>query len=215
MIPRNKRTRFLLAEEAARLMYEEQVGQYYTAKRMAARRLFGTHGAGRLSFRPVDLPSNGEIQAALLALAEQTEGENRTARLQQMRTRALEVMRELCMFSPRLIGSVATGHIRQGSDIDLQLFADDVDAPEQLLKEMGWVYERRDVQIRRGNEWYDYLHLLVEDDDPIELTVYPRSDLRVRPRSSTDGKPIQRLSSAELEVLIRREHSADTQTEPE
>ena len=162
----------------------------------------------------MDLPSNGEIQAALLALAQRTEGEGRTSRLRHMRTRALQVMRELSAFSPRLIGSVATGHIRRGSDIDVQLFAEDVDAPERRLKELGWPHERRDVQIRRGNVWHEYVHLLVEEDDPIELTIYPRSELRVRPRSSTDGKPIQRLGITELQRLIQREHGSEAVTEP-
>jgi hypothetical protein len=40
----------------------------------------------------------------------------------------------------------------------------------------------------------------------VELTVYPRGELRHRPRSSTDGKPIERLSLAAVLSLIDREH---------
>jgi hypothetical protein len=36
-------------------------------------------------------------------------------------------MRLLCRFRPRLIGSVMTGHVRKGSDIDLHLFSDSVE----------------------------------------------------------------------------------------
>jgi len=40
-----------------------------------------------------------------------------------MRVIALEAMQALERFSPRLIGSVATGHVRRGSDIDLHVCA--------------------------------------------------------------------------------------------
>ncbi|MDD9968022.1 MAG: nucleotide-binding enzyme [Myxococcales bacterium] len=200
------RTRQLLAREAARLMYEEGVDQYFTAKRMAAKRLFGPGGGRRLQFRPVDLPSNGEIQAALLRLAESTEGDRRTERLGAMRLCALGVMDALAAFAPRLIGSVSTGHIRRGSDIDLHVFSDDPDAPETHLSSLGWIYEKRIVEIRRQGAWHTYLHLCVDAEFPVELTVYPRAELQRRPRSSTDGRPIDRLSVHDVRTLIRDEH---------
>jgi hypothetical protein len=206
MTSRDSQTRGLIAREAARLMYEEQVDQYFTAKRMAAKRLFGVAGAKQMRFRPSDLPSNGEIQAALLRLAKMVEGDARTDRLGAMRRCAVTVMRQLFQFEPRLIGSVSTGHVRRGSDIDLHLFSDDADAPEAALRELGWAYEKEIAQIRRGNSWFDYLHLHVDASFPVELTVYPRGDLRHRPRSSTDGKPIERLSLAGVLSLIDREH---------
>jgi len=191
-----------LAQEAARLMYEEEVSQYFVAKRMAAKRLFGRMGGKRMRFRPADLPSNGEIQEALLRLADLTEGDGRRERLDEMRRLALEVMRTLERFEPRLIGSVATGHIRRGSDVDIQLFADDPDAPEAHLRSLGWAYERDDVLIRRPSGWCEYQHLRLDLEHPIELTVYDRRELRVRPRSSTDGQPIERLSIRAVEALL-------------
>ena len=205
----SNKVRQQLAREAARLMYEEQVGQYFTAKRMAAKRLFGRGGQKRLRFRPRDLPSNGEIQAALLTLAELTEGDSRLDRLEDMRRAALHVMRALEPFEPRLIGSVATGHIRRGSDIDIQLFTEQPDAPEQWLSAKGWSYEREDVLIRRPQGFceYQHLHLEVSGADvnivyPLELTIYDRGELRSRPRSSTDGLPIQRLSISKVQALL-------------
>ncbi|HEU4537984.1 MAG TPA: nucleotide-binding enzyme, partial [Polyangiaceae bacterium] len=59
-----------LALEAARIMYQEGVKQYFTAKRIAAKRVLGRVGGRRLRFRPQELPSNGEIRDALLHLAE-------------------------------------------------------------------------------------------------------------------------------------------------
>jgi len=194
--------RIQLAQEAARLMYEEDVAQYFTAKRMAAKRLFGRDGARMVRHRPADLPSNGEIQQALLTLADFTEGGARTARLTQMRKLALQTMLLLEAFEPRLIGSVATGHVHRESDIDVQLFCDDPDAPEAFFRARDWPYEREDVLIRRGSDWREYQHIRLDADFPIELTVYPRQELRVRARSSTDGQAITRLTIHHVQALL-------------
>ncbi|MCC6556140.1 MAG: nucleotide-binding enzyme [Polyangiaceae bacterium] len=195
-----------LAAEAARLMYEENVKQYFTAKRMAAKRLLGRAAGGRLRYRPADLPSNGEIRDALLALAELAEGARRTRRLFAMRVVALEAMRALAPFEPRLIGSVSTGHIRRGSDVDLQVFTADDGALELHLRALGWTYEREPVTIQKFGEIREYLHYHIADVFPIELTVYDPRELRFRPRSSTDGKPIVRVRASALEALLAREH---------
>ena len=47
----------------------------------------------------------------------------------------------------------------------------------------------------------DYTHIYLQADSPVELSVYPRAELRVVSRSSTDGKPIKRLKLAEVEGL--------------
>jgi hypothetical protein len=198
--------RFLVAAEAARLMYEEGVKQYFTAKRIAAKRLLGRAAGGRLRFRPSELPSNGEIRDALLVLADLAEGSRRTRRLFAMRVVALEAMEALAPFEPRLIGSVSTGHIRKGSDVDLSVFTDDDGALETHLRALRWAYEREPVTIQKFGEIREYLHYHVADVFPVELTVYPVRELRFRPRSSTDGKPIVRVRAASLRALLARDH---------
>ncbi|MFT3770557.1 MAG: nucleotide-binding enzyme [Minicystis sp.] len=199
--------RAAIATEAARLMYEEGVKQYFTAKRMAARRLLGRVAGKRMRYRPADLPSNGEIRDALLGMAELAEGSRRTRRLFAMRVIALEAMRPIAAFEPRLIGSVSTGHIRRGSDIDVQVFTDDEGALELHLRALGWTFDRERVTIQKGGEVREYVHFHVADVFPVELTVYARRELRFRPRSSTDGKPIVRVSIGALEALLLREHA--------
>jgi hypothetical protein len=195
-----------IAVEAARLMYEEGVKQYFTAKRMAAKRMLGRAGGKKVRYRPQDLPSNGEIRDALLAMAELAEGERRTRRLFAMRVVALLAMRALLPFEPRLIGSVSTGHIRRGSDIDIQVFTDDEDALERRLRALGWAFESERVSILKFGQIREYLHFHVADVFPVELTVYALRDLRFRPRSSTDGQPIHRVKAAGLEALLLAEH---------
>src|ERR1051326_4545444 len=107
-----------IALEAARLMYERTESEYFTAKRKAAKRLCGRHA------KPEDLPSNAEIREQIQLFARLHEGDRRTENLRDMRVEALRLMRLMRAFRPRLIGSVMTGHIRKGSDIDLHVFCD-------------------------------------------------------------------------------------------
>ena len=200
-----------VAAEAARLMYEEGVKQYFTAKRMAAKRLLGRAAGGKLRYRPSDLPSNGEIRDALLALASLAEGSHRTRRLFAMRVLALEAMRSIAPFEPRLIGSVSTGHIRRGSDIDIQVFTLSPEALELHMKGHGMTFESERVTIRKFGEIREYLHYHVVDTVPIELTVYEPRDLRFRPKSSTDGKPIVRMRISAVEELLTRDHPEEWQ----
>jgi hypothetical protein len=200
--------RGVIAAEAARLMYEEGVKQYFTAKRLASKRIFGRVGGRRMRYRPQDLPSNGEIRDALLVLAEYAEGAGRTRRLFAMRVVALRAMRALEGFEPRLIGSVSTGHIRRGSDVDLHVFTDDEDALIDHLRALDWKWETERVTILKGGEIREFLHVHVRDVFELELTVYERRELRFRPRSSTDGKPIVRVKPGALEALLAAEHGA-------
>ena len=112
------RIRFQMALLAARLMYDRTETEYFHAKRKAARQMGVDH-----RFRPKDLPSNAEIREQIQLLARVYEGDRRQKNLQAMRLEALRMMRLLAAFRPRLIGSVLTGHIRAGSDIDLHVSA--------------------------------------------------------------------------------------------
>ncbi len=195
-----------IAQLAAQIMYGEDVKQYFTAKRMAAKRLLGQTGVRGLRYRPRDLPSNGEIKDALLMLVHEIEGDARIRRLFAMRVVALEAMTPLDRFLPRLIGSVATGHVREGSDIDLHVFADDPDDVVSRVKHLGWTHETQRVSIMKQGRVKDLTHVHVPDLFPLELTVYPVRELGIRPRSSTDGKPIVRLKESVLRALIEQEH---------
>jgi hypothetical protein len=190
-----------IAQLAAQIMYGEEVKQYFTAKRLA-----GQQGGRALRYRPIDLPSNGEIKSALLELVEDIEGDDRTRRLFAMRVTALEAMEHLLPFLPRLIGSVATGHVRAGSDVDLHVFAEDSSDVTAHVKRLGWVHEVQHVSILKHGRVHEFTHVHVPDRYPLELTVYAPRELGQRPRSSTDGKPIVRWSPSALRALIEREH---------
>src|SRR5881398_2178402 len=128
----NAKLRQAIALEAARLMYERVESEYYTAKRKAAKRLC------RASPKPEDLPSNAEIRDQVQTFARLHEGDKRTAHLRAMRLDALKLMRLLRAFKPRLIGSVMTGHVRQGSDIDIHVFSDSAGLITGVLENEGY-----------------------------------------------------------------------------
>ncbi len=198
--------RHRLAQEAARLMYEEEVKQYFTAKRLAAKRLLGHGGHQNLRYRPQDLPSNGEIKDALLELVRFQEGDLSQQRLFAMRVIALETMRDLAPFQPRLIGSVSTGQVRKGSDIDLHVFTNSLEELEHYLCYLGWRFETKQVTIKVASQFQDYTHILYERVFPIELSVYLPEEIRLTHRSSTDGNPIVRVKPSVLEKLIAEQH---------
>lgn len=198
--------RAALAQLAAQIMYGEEVKQYFTAKRLAARRLLGRIEGKSTRYRPHDLPSNGEIKQALLELVSEIEGDGRTQRLFAMRIVALEALEALPQFHPRLIGSVATGHVRSGSDVDLHVFAWHPADVESRVRELGWTYETQHVSILKHGKIMNFTHVHVEDIFPIELTVYPPNELAHRPRSSTDGKPIVRIRDTALRRICEKEH---------
>src|ERR1700677_3023272 len=85
----NPKLRQAIALEAARLMYERQEAEYYTAKRKAAKRLC------RQGIKPEDLPSNSEIRDQIQLFARLHEGDRRTENLKEMRLEALHFMRLL------------------------------------------------------------------------------------------------------------------------
>ena len=197
-----------IAWEAARLMYSREESEYHRAKMKAARRV-------QIGWvRPSDLPSNAEIRDQVLILARLHEGaQPHQDRLLQMRMRALWWMEHLQPFHPRLIGSVLTGHIREGSDIDLHVFCGSPDAVLRRAEETGVACELERKRVLKEGVARIFTHIHAHDAYPIEITVYEPSLLGHRFKSSITGKPIERATADQLRRLIELEHhrSADDQ----
>src|SRR5579872_3121980 len=167
-----------IALEAARLMYERTETEYFTAKRKAAKRLC------RHSLKPEDLPSNAEIREQIQLFARLHEGDRRTENLREMRLEALRLMRLLRAFRPRLIGSVMTGHVRRGSDIDLHVFCDSPALINDLLEGEGYDHEVERKQVVKHGVARIFTHIHVADRFPFELTVYAEDQAHYVFRSS-------------------------------
>jgi hypothetical protein len=197
----DERIRRQIALLAARLMYEREESEYFTAKRKAARRL-----GVEYRFRPKDLPSNREIRDQIQALANLYEGEKRQENLCKMRIAALHMMRLLCAFRPRLIGSTFTGHVRKGSDIDIHVFSDHPSAVTTVLEDQRLPFNVERKRIIKHNEERTFTHIHAAGTFSFELTLYPLDKVNYAFKSSITGKAIEKATIPELEELIRREH---------
>ena len=196
---RRDRLRYLIAREAARLMYEEQIKEYMTAKRKAAR-AFGLEKRLCLGHH---LPSNSEIHAELQLLINLYEPEVLPERLLQMRILALKYLELFAPFRPYLIGSVLSGCVTQRSDIDLHLFADDPEEVETFLTERHLDFTSEIVTIHKGGHFHDYPHLYLEENGiELELSIYPPKERQNVPRSSITGKAMERADTKQLRHLI-------------
>jgi hypothetical protein len=189
-----------IAWEAARLMYQRQESEYYRAKRKAAERLCQGWA------KPADLPSNAEIRDQVQLLARLHEGDARTANLRAMRLAALAMMERLERFRPRLIGSVLTGHVRAGSDVDIHVFADSAESVAHALEQHGLPYEIQRKLVRKHGESATFTHVHVTAEFRFELTVYATDQAHYVFKSSITGKPIERASIAELRQFLAVEY---------
>ncbi len=194
------RLRRQIAWQAAQLMYRREESEYYRAKMKAARAL------GQGWIKPSDLPSNAEIRDEIQLLARMIEGQSRTDNLRQMRIDALRMMGWLDRHHPRLIGSVLTGHIRSGSDIDLQLYTDSLQAVISDLDYHGLQHELILKPVRKDGVSRTYRHVLVQDTFRYELTVYSLAERNEVQKSSITGKAIERATAPELRQFLASEY---------
>lgn len=190
-----------IAWEAARLIYYREESEYYRAKHKAARIV------QRSWVKPADLPSNTEIREQVLALARILEGApEHHDRLYRMRMRALKWMRILEPFHPKLIGSVLTGHVRDGSDIDIHVFSSNPQAVMVKVEDLQIQPQMERKRIVKDHQQRVFTHIHFRDEFPIELTLYDPSWLGHRFKSSITGKPIERAGIAALHDLIDAQH---------
>lgn len=196
----NSKLRRQIAFEAARLMYSREESEYYRAKLKAAKRICQGW------VKPADLPSNAEVRDEIQSFARLHEGDKRRDNLRDMRVEALRLMRLLARFRPRLIGSVMTGHVRAGSDIDLHLFSDSLEPITHLLDDEGMTYDVQRKHVRKLGEERVFTHVHIQDRFNFELTVYAADKAHYVFKSSITGKAIERASIRELEQLLAREY---------
>lgn len=196
----SEKLRQQISWEAARMMYLREESEYYRAKMKAARRLC------RGWVKPRDLPSNREIRDQIQTFARIHEGDKRTENLREMRIEALRMMRVLALFRPRLIGSTLTGHVRKGSDIDLHVFSASLEPVLAALEQEGVQYDVERKRVRKYGDERIFTHIHVYDRFPFELTLYSPEWLNFVFKSSVTGKPMERVSIAELEELLAKEY---------
>ena len=196
---RLQRSRVLVAQEAARLMSEHGIRDFHHAKTKAAERL------GILETQA--LPRNQEIEQALRERQRLFLADSQPQSLQQRREAAVEAMRFLAAFEPRLVGAVLEGTADEHSAVCLHVFSDDPDAVSLFLREQGIPAETQMRRLRLNrNEQAEYPALLFAAGGvPFDLTVLPLNQLRQAPLDRVDEKPMRRANLATVEQLLRGE----------
>ncbi len=194
--PRAELLRLAVAEEAARIMREQGVDDFLLAKRKAAERLGVTDAS--------ILPRNTEIEAAKVAHQRLFASERHEADLVALRRAALEAMRLMADFQPRLVGPVLAGTASAHSEINLHLFADTPETVSMRLEERGVpheVQERRFRYERDRTVSYPAIRF-VAGRQAVDAVVFPVDGIRQAPASPVDGKPMRRASAADVEALL-------------
>jgi len=192
---RDNNLRRHIAYIAARLMAEDGVADYATAKQKAARQA-GLADANLL-------PDNSEIEEALREYQGLYQAEEQPARLRELRTIAVKVMREFEEFRPVLVGSVLNGTAGQHSDVNLQLYTDDAKALTMFLINRRYRFEENSKSVRRGGRVEDVPQITLDvDDATVTLTVLDHDDERVAVRSRSDPDAPQRARLAEVEAML-------------
>lgn len=193
---RDRQMRQRIAQEAARIMAEEGIRDYYMAKRKAADRL----GAADTQ----NMPRNTEVEEALHEYHRLFKSATQPRRLRQLRETALQAMRLFAQFNPRLVGSVLNGTAGEHSDVNLHLFADNPEEVALFLMEENIPFEPSERRLRLTNDATVVypVYRFVAGGTMIDLTVFPAEGVRQAPRSPVDGKPMRRISIAALEELM-------------
>lgn len=200
--PRAENLRRALAQEAARVMAEHGVRDFLFAKRKAAERFGVVDGAV--------LPRNTEIEEALQEYQRLFGGEAHLESLQAQREVALDVMRRLKEFQPRLVGPALHGTATSHDDVMLHIFADRAETVTFRLMDQGIPFEVGERRTRLNPErvvQQPALRLEI-DGQPVEIVVFPLDGIRQAPVSPVDGKPMRRADLHEVESMVDAAYSA-------
>ncbi len=185
-----------IAREAARLMIEQGHEDYGFAKRKAAERF----GVTDLAV----LPKNTEIEEALAEHQRLFVPETHAAELTSMRNTALEAMRLLAEFEPRLVGPLLSGTATAHNDITLHLFADTPETVAVRLLDRGIPYEFAERRFRMQRDEIEAFPVVrfTAGDHEVNATIFPLDGIRRAPPGPVDGRPMRRATVAEVEGLI-------------
>ncbi|MFP4296081.1 MAG: hypothetical protein ACLFQH_09695 [Halothiobacillaceae bacterium] len=186
-----------LLETAARLKVEDPQLGCHQALARAARQL-GAAG-GRL---PADasceaLESAVKRYQALFRPAQ-------PSRLRALRRSALEAMRFLDQFEPRLVGAVLSGTADELSSITLHLFAP---TPEEVMlflmaQKIPFDESTRQHRYRDGRVRRHPVFSFMAGDQAIDLVVFGEKELREAPVGAGETGQIKRATAARVERLL-------------
>lgn len=186
-----------LIQEAARLICYGGFADYGAARRKAIAEL---GASGRVvSINHVD------IEEAVLDLHESSGGAEHQEALKQLRIVALEAMRFLSDFEPRLAGSTVSGAIGLGHRVQIHLHEDFAESVEMKFHSLKIPFRQSERSYSIGRHPAVSIPLIQFEVDTvgIDVATFPHACLRQAPLSQVTGRPAKRLSSDQLAKLLK------------
>lgn len=190
-----KHLRTRIAAVAARIMAEDGIEDFATAKRKAARQL----GLGDAQ----TLPNNDEIEAELRLYQSLYQDDEQRERLRFLRSQALAAMEQLAEFKPYLTGPVLRGTAGRYADIDLQVFADNGKDLEIFLLNRNISYQTAELRHFSGDQARAVSVLTLDwQGTPLRVAVYWPEDERRSVKTSPLGRPIERAGLETVRAMV-------------
>ena len=190
--------RYLIARQAAQLVYAEGL-DFHHARKKAAKRFGSGHALSHGHY----LPSYSDIHQELEKLVLQQDQNDLTASLNQLRLTALETLTLFDSFTPYLVGSVLSGTLTPYSIITLHLFADHPADVEEFLnqQEIPFTTEEQPAyhKAKRSRTHHLYLEL---DEQEIDCIIQPRSQRQQLSKSVVTGQAMQRATAKQVRKLL-------------
>jgi hypothetical protein len=152
------------------------------------------------------LPSNVEVALELDRIAEEREGAERQEGLVAKRREAFQIMQILEGFSPVLVGSVWRGTARRDSDIDITVYAKDLQQPRSALQKGSYIItqvEEQRVTKRGREEGAFHIHLKLPSSDEAEIVVRSPEEVDRKVMCEIYGDVITGLTTKQLRRILR------------
>ncbi len=186
--------RQLVADEAARLLYEEGYRDYLVAKQKAAQRLgCATDKANQ--------PSNKDIHQAILVRRNTLASEKETHHLHELREVAIEAMEFLQSYSPVLVGAVADGTAGMHTPAVIHLFSPTAEEIMFYLEDNNIPFQTHERSMRmRGLQVSYPLLRFYADDFEIELVIFEEG--APAPACAVTGKAMKRMPIDSVRKLL-------------
>jgi hypothetical protein len=193
--------RLRIAADAARMLADDGVRGYHTAKRKAAERLGLTDAAS--------LPTNEEIERALLEHLIVFHREAHARRIHRWRSVACDTMEMLHVFNPRAVGAVLSGTVTPFSPVQIHLSSENPESVALFLGELQIPYDQGTRRLRySGSRFVDAPSFEFHADEvPVELAVLTQTGMREPPLSPIDGRQMRRADQQQLLRLLQETES--------
>lgn len=191
-----QKLRMEIAEIAAKLVANEGVADYHSAKKKAAIQL------GLSANR--NLPTNQEVEQALINYQNLFQSDIQAIHLRGLRLQAIQAMKLLRNFKPLLVGPVVTGTATSFSEITLHLYADQVEQVGLFLAEQGIPNTmcEKPIRINAIKVIICPTYRFIADQTSILLVIFSANDKNLNPVSSIDNKAMKMINEKELMRMI-------------